>query len=100
MRFSRQEHWSGLPFPSPGDIPNQGIELVSIWLPGRFFTTEPLGKPYANNYIILIFSHSYVFSQIEKVLAGIMGTKHDPSIASQIIMRGWTVVLEVIDVAI
>ena len=29
MGFSRQEYWSGLPFPSPGDLPNQGIELMS-----------------------------------------------------------------------
>ena len=30
MEFSRQEYWSGMPFPSPGDIPNPGIELVSL----------------------------------------------------------------------
>ena len=29
MEFSRQEHWSGLPFPSPGDLPNPGIERRS-----------------------------------------------------------------------
>ena len=29
MRFSRQEYWSGLPFPSPGDLPNPGTELGS-----------------------------------------------------------------------
>ena len=45
MGFSRQEYWSGLPFPSPGDLPNPGIEPVSPALAGRFFTTEPLGKP-------------------------------------------------------
>ena len=46
MRFSGQEYWNGLPFPSPGDLPNQGIELVSpasLALAGRFFTTEPPG---------------------------------------------------------
>ena len=40
--FSRQEYWCGLPFPSPGDLPNPGIELVSLVssaLAGRFFTT-------------------------------------------------------------
>ena len=42
---SRQENWSGLPFPSPGDLPNRGIEPVSPALAGGFFTTEPLGKP-------------------------------------------------------
>ena len=45
MGFSRQEYWSEQPFPSPGDLPNPEIELVSPTLAGRFFTTEPPGKP-------------------------------------------------------
>ena len=44
MGFSRQEYWSGLSFPSPGDLPNPGIELVSpsllLWQ-ADFLTTEP-----------------------------------------------------------
>ena len=44
MKFSRQEHWNGLPFPSAGDLSNSGIELASPALAGRFFTTEPPGK--------------------------------------------------------
>jgi len=40
----RQEHWRGLPFPSPGDLPDPEIELTSPALAGRFFTTEPTGK--------------------------------------------------------
>ena len=44
MKFSRQEYWNGLPFPSPGDVPDPGIKLVSSALAGRFFTTEPPGK--------------------------------------------------------
>jgi len=47
MEFFRQEYWSGLPFPTPGDLPNQGIEpmsLVSPALADRFFTTMPPGK--------------------------------------------------------
>ena len=44
MQFSSQEHWSGLPFPSPGDPPNPGIESRSPALAGGFFTTEPSGK--------------------------------------------------------
>uniref|UniRef100_A0AAA9TDG6 EF-hand calcium binding domain 2 n=1 Tax=Bos taurus TaxID=9913 RepID=A0AAA9TDG6_BOVIN len=39
--FSRQEYWSGLPFPSPGDLPNPGTESTSPALAGGFFTTEP-----------------------------------------------------------
>ena len=45
MEFSRQEYWSGLPFPPPGDLPNPGIELASFALAGGFFTTAPLRKP-------------------------------------------------------
>ena len=44
MGFPRQEYWSGLPFPSPGDLSNPGIEPRSPALAGRFFTTEPLGN--------------------------------------------------------
>ena len=44
MKFSRQEYWSGLPFPSPGDLPNPWIKPMSPALAGRFFTTEPPGK--------------------------------------------------------
>ena len=45
MGFSRQEYWSGLPFPSPGDLPDPGIKPMSPALAGRFFTTAPPGKP-------------------------------------------------------
>ena len=43
--FSRQEHWSGLPFPSPGDLPNPGIELGSPVLQADSLPTELWGKP-------------------------------------------------------
>ena len=45
MGFSRQEHWSGWLFPSPGDLPNPGIKPVSPELAGGFFITESPGKP-------------------------------------------------------
>ena len=45
LGFSRQEYWSGLPVPSPGDLSDLGIELASPALAGRFFTTELPGKP-------------------------------------------------------
>ena len=47
MEFSRREYWSGLPFPSPGDLPNVGIEplpLISPVLAGGFFTLAPPGE--------------------------------------------------------
>ena len=47
MEFFRQEYWSGLPFPSSGDLPNPGIDPVSPTLAGTFFTTAPPGKPYS-----------------------------------------------------
>ena len=44
--FSMQEHWSGLPFPPPEDLPNPGIECISCVsrIAGGFFTTAPPGK--------------------------------------------------------
>ena len=45
MGFPRQESWSGLPFPSPGDFCEPGLELMSPALAGRFLTTEPPGSP-------------------------------------------------------
>ena len=45
MGFSRQEYWSGSPFPSPGDLPDPGIEPGSPALQADALTSEPLGKP-------------------------------------------------------
>ena len=48
MGFPRQEYWSGLPCPSPGDLPEPGIEPTSLMSPalaGRFFTTSATGEP-------------------------------------------------------
>ena len=48
MGFSRQEYWSGLSFPPPGDLPNPETEPMSpaaLALAGGFFTTEPPRRP-------------------------------------------------------
>ena len=45
MGFPRQEYWTGLPFPTPGDLPDQGIELRSSALPADSLSSEPLGTP-------------------------------------------------------
>ena len=45
MGFSRQEYWSGWPFPSPGDLPNPGIEPGSAALWADTLPSEPPGKP-------------------------------------------------------
>ena len=49
MGFSKQEYWSWLPCPSPGDIPNTGIETASLMSPalaGMFFTTRATWEAY------------------------------------------------------
>ena len=55
--FSRQEYWSGLPFPSPGDLPNPGIKPGSPALQVDTLPSEPPGKP----QIIFIFKDKYFF---------------------------------------
>jgi len=45
MGFSRQEYWSGLPCPPPGNLPDPKIEPVASALQANSFNTEPLGKP-------------------------------------------------------
>ena len=45
MEFSRQEYWSGLPFPPAGDLSKPEIKPSSLVLAGRLFTTEPPRKP-------------------------------------------------------
>ena len=60
MGFSRQEYWSGLPFPSPGDLPDPGIEPGSPALEADALTSEP---PWATEVIYSIYIkyiHSYV----------------------------------------
>ena len=47
MEFSGPEYWSGEPFPSPGDLPNPGIEPRSPSLPADSLPAEPQGKPRA-----------------------------------------------------
>ena len=45
MEFSREEHWSGLPFPTLGDLPDPEMEPASPALAADFLTTVPPGKP-------------------------------------------------------
>ena len=61
MGFSRQEYWSGLPFPSPGDLPNPGIKPRSPALEADALTSEPPGKDHLSRdlakplYILMVF---------------------------------------------
>ena len=52
MEFPRQEYWNGLPFPSPGDLPDPGIEPTPPALPGGLFTTEPAENPEEQNKLL------------------------------------------------
>ena len=58
MGLFRQEYWRGLPFPSPGDLPDPRTEPVSPPLASGFFTNAPLGKP---RWYMSIFIYSYVY---------------------------------------
>ena len=67
MGFSRQEYWSGLPFPSPGDLPDPGIKPASLKSPtlaGGFFTTTHLGSTFRilfhTSFIVLFFSFRFL----------------------------------------
>ena len=70
MEFPRQEYRSGLPFPSPGDLPDPGVKLASPALAGRFCTAEPSGKPWGGvwreaNYRDDIILETSVTSQLD-----------------------------------
>ena len=63
MGFSSQQHWNGLPFPSPGDLPNPGIKLASLASPalaGSFFTTSATWESQSAPLPILITSSYYI----------------------------------------
>ena len=57
MEFSRQEYWSGLPFPSLGDLPNPRIKPRSPALQVDSLLTEPPGEPYICTHLYLYLSH-------------------------------------------
>ena len=65
MGFPGQEYRSGLPFPSPGDLPDQGIEPTSFAQTGGFFSTEPPGtqlKPEWSGYVTPDLQTAYLGS--------------------------------------
>ena len=78
MGFSRQEYWSGLPFPSPGDLPHPGIKPISLMSPalaGKFFTTSTTWEAFNNltifcfyffllYIIVILFSHLSIYIYI------------------------------------
>ena len=67
LGYSRQEYWSGLPFPPPGDLTDPGIEPMfpaSPALEGRFFTTGPSRKPFQRNRSQYFLNSFELFNQI------------------------------------
>ena len=68
MGFSRQKHWSGLPFPPPADLPDPGIEPLSSGISciaGRFFTYQAIGKP-----LVCVLTWSYCGLELYNVASG------------------------------
>ena len=70
MELSRQEFWSGLPFPSPGDLPNPGTEPGSPALQADSLPTELQGKAYIYIYIyiyrpiymcVCVYTYTYIY---------------------------------------
>ena len=62
MGFSRQEYWSGQPFPPPGDLPNSGIEPTSLTSPalaGRFFTASATWEVVIRTFLNKIVKQGY-----------------------------------------
>ena len=83
--FSRQEYWRRLPFPSPEDLPNPGIEPLSLASPalaGRFFTATPPGKPHLITVTYTISENGpgpdratpWITKVWENILTDLMGT--------------------------
>ena len=66
MRLSRQEYWSGLLFPTPGDLPDSGIEPASPALAGGFFTTEQPGMVVmkSRQFLSRFYSNKFIVNAI------------------------------------
>ena len=65
--FSRQEYWSGLPCPAPGNLPDPGIKPASLTSPalaGQFFTTRATGEALLNTGVGQYLSHSPAWSPL------------------------------------
>ena len=60
MGFSRQEYWSGLPFPSPGDLPDPWIKPRPLILQAEALTSEPPGKPRSSAITSMYFYLSHM----------------------------------------
>ena len=87
MGFSRQEFWSGLPCPSPGDLPNPGVELaspVSNALKVGSLFTEPLEKPIYRNHHLLM---SLIRNQKLKNIYLVTSNEHSPLLSQSVAFK-------------
>ena len=82
MGFSRQEYWGGLPFPSPGDLPNPAIKPRSPALQADALTSEPPGMPQLNSIVAPYWRHCCLDRIIWKGMPG--GSSHTALIFSQV----------------
>ena len=70
MEFSRQEYWSGLPFPSPGDLPDPGIKSGPPALQADYLPSEPPGKPNKTNKMMDTQVSKLLKKQVHKLSQG------------------------------
>ena len=75
MEFSRQEHWSGLPFPSPGDLPNPGIKPTSPAWQADSLSSEPPGRKEKALKAEICMEFTLItssFAQLQPVVSGLI----------------------------
>ena len=87
MGFPRQGYWSGLPFPSPGDLLGPEIESRSSEMAGGFFTSEPTGKPRCIKYTRKVQRGDWMSENIflVDVISKIKKGKQEPSIITHLL---------------
>ena len=89
MRFSRQEDWSGLPCPPPGDLPDPGLNRVSC-VAGAFFTSSATEKPYVTRWALVrgeareVFKTSFLHESLGR--GGISAQSSD--VSAEKLLRG------------
>ena len=94
MGFSRQEYWSGLPFVSPGDLPDPGIKPVSLMSPAsacRFFTTSATWEAHILQYIYTE-SHHVVHRNLHGVVCQLCLSQAGKKIKFAIVQETWNIV--------
>ena len=84
MGFSRQEYWSGVPFPSPGDFPDSGIEPGSPAFQVYALTSEPPGKPYYWETQCLLGKHLHPLTFVKGASQVALVVKNPPANAGDL----------------